>query len=211
MQIQDIIKNINRLKSFCDSYSNLNLLIVTKGQSKNIIQILIKMGIYEFGENKIQEIIEKYDFEKQVKIHFIGSIQSNKCEPIVQHCSYIHSLDRLSLVDKFQKAESKIGVRRKYFVQVNLAREAQKGGVFEEDLGKFLDYAKDKLDIIGLMILPPKEEDPRSYFQILRNLSQNYGLFELSMGMSQDYRIAAEEGSTYIRIGASIFKDISIG
>jgi pyridoxal phosphate enzyme (YggS family) len=206
VEIENILKKINEVKSYCAAYPKAKLIVVTKNQPKKMIKALLEVDITEFGENKIQEIVQKFDIINKPNIHFIGKIQSNKCEQIVQYCSQIHALDRDVLVTKFETAEKKLGLKRQYFIQVNLAKEEQKGGILEEDLSRFVAFCKDRLEIIGLMILPPQNQSPQPFFHKLRLLANKHNLPQLSMGMSRDYEIALREGATCIRIGSLFFK-----
>lgn len=205
MSEMDIIfQKIKEIKKQCEDCNAL-LVIVTKNKSRFIVQSLLKEGFYPLGESRVQEIVQKYDNSQSDFIHFIGKIQSNKCSDIVKYCHTIHSLDRFELVDQFQKIEQKEGLKRHYYIQVNLGNEPQKSGIFQKDLSFFLNYAKEKLDVVGLMTLPPKEEDPRPYFRKLKTLAHTFHLPFCSMGMSQDYKIALEEGANCIRIGSVLF------
>ncbi|MDP1723884.1 MAG: YggS family pyridoxal phosphate-dependent enzyme [Alphaproteobacteria bacterium] len=204
---EKILNKIKILDNFLKNYPDARLLIVTKGQNVETINFLINNGINAFGENKIQEIKNKFNHLKNKSIHFIGRIQTNKIEDILTYCINVHSLDRLDVATKFSDIEKKFNIQKDYFIQMNLAKEAQKGGVFEEDLEKFLIETIEnlKLNIKGLMLIPPQDEDPTPYFRRLKLLVDMYGLKELSMGMSHDYKIALNEGATIIRIGSYIF------
>ncbi|MDP3532359.1 MAG: YggS family pyridoxal phosphate-dependent enzyme [Alphaproteobacteria bacterium] len=206
---EKILNKIKILDNFLKNYPDARLLIVTKGQNVETINFLINNEINAFGENKIQEIKNKFKNLKNKSIHFIGRIQTNKIDDIVTHCIVIHSLDRVDVAKKFSDIEKKFNIQRDYFIQMNLAKEAQKGGIFEEDLEKFLIETKEnlKLNVKGLMLIPPQDEDPTPYFRRLKLLTDMYGLKERSMGMSHDYKIALNEGATIIRIGSYIFND----
>lgn len=208
IKYEKILNKIMILNDFVKKFQNARLLVVTKGQDIDIINFLIKNNVIEFGENKIQEIKSKFDNILNTLIHFIGHIQSNKIDDIATRCTYIHSLDRLELAQKFSTIEKKFNIQRNYFIQMNLAKEPQKGGIFEEDLEKFLIQATEnlKLNVRGLMLIPPQNEDPTPYFKRLKSLANLYRLKELSMGMSHDYEKALNEGATIIRIGSYIFE-----
>lgn len=204
-----ILNKIKSLNDFLEDFPQARLLIVTKGQNIDVINFLLSHEFNQFGENKVQDIKNKFSYINNVIIHFIGRIQTNKISDIVAYCHNIQSLDRLNVAEQFSYAEKKLNIHRDYFVQVNLAKESQKGGIVEEDLENFLIDIKEnlKLNVKGLMLIPPQDEDPTPYFRRLKLLADRYELKELSMGMSHDYKIALNEGATIIRIGSYIFKD----
>lgn len=206
---EKILNKIKKINDYLKNFPHTQLLIVTKGQNINLIHFLLNNDINIFGENKIQEIKKKFYNMPNTSIHFIGHIQTNKIDDIATYCTHIHSLDRLKVAQKFSEIEQKFNIQKDYFIQMNLAKEPQKGGVFEDNLEKFLIETKENLNlnIKGLMLIPPQNEDPRPYFKRLKSLANFYGLKELSMGMSHDYKIALHEGATIIRIGSYIFKD----
>ena len=137
----------------------------------------------------------------------LGKIQTNKAHDVVSLFSYVHSLDSEKLVLKLSKAEKDLSKKLKYFIQINIGSEMQKSGIQINELKNFLDFCKkeNNLNIIGLMCLPPIETDPVKYFLQLRNMAHENNFYELSMGMSNDYKVAVENGSTFIRIGSKIF------
>jgi PLP dependent protein len=208
IEYKKILNKIKSLNDFLENFPKARLLIVTKGQNTDVINFLSSHGFNEFGENKIQDIKNKFAPINNLIIHFIGRIQTNKISDIVTYCHNIHSLDRLDVAKQFSSVEKKINIYRDYFVQVNLAKELQKGGIYEEDLENFLIDTKEnlKLNVKGLMLIPPQNEDPTPYFRRLKLLADRYELKELSMGMSHDYKIALNEGATIIRIGSYIFE-----
>lgn len=172
---------------------------------------LIEHKQIHFGENKIQEAVEKWtkikqDF-KDIKLHMIGKLQTNKVKFAVSLFDYIHSLDNLKLAKKISEEQNKIKKSLKIFIQVNIGNEEQKNGIKVTDLDEF--YKKCvydfKLDVIGLMCLPPKDNDNQDYFLKMKNLAIKLNVQELSMGMSNDYLTAINNGATFIRIGSKIF------
>ena len=172
---------------------------------------LINHGQIHFGENKVQESIEKWqevkkDF-KHLQLHMIGKLQTNKVKFVVPLFDYIHSLDSLKLAKKISEEQNKIKKRLKIFIQINIGNEEQKNGIDEADLNEFYKSCVNELelDIIGLMCLPPKNDDTKEYFVKMKNLAQKINVKELSMGMSKDYLEASKHGATYIRIGSKIF------
>ncbi|MDC0205231.1 YggS family pyridoxal phosphate-dependent enzyme [Pelagibacteraceae bacterium] len=186
------------------------IIVVTKKFSLDKIIPLIKMGHIHFGENQIQEAEGKWagvkNQYKNIKLHMLGKLQSNKAKKAVQIFDYIHSLDNLKLAKKISACEKETNKKIKVFIQVNLGQEDQKSGILPEQLFQFYDSCnKDfSLNIIGLMCLPPINSDPSKYFEILKNNSKKLNLLDLSMGMSSDYRQAVINGSTFLRLGTAI-------
>ncbi len=171
---------------------------------------LIEYGHIDYGENKVQEAVEKWTEIKkinlQVKLHMIGKLQTNKVKFAVQIFDYIHSVDSEKLAKKIVDEQNKINKKMKIFLQVNIGDENQKSGIKKDDLSKLVSYCKKiGLDIIGLMCIPPANVDPEKYFKEMNKLNKIFGFSELSMGMSSDFLKAAKHLSTYIRIGSSIF------
>ena len=177
---------------------------------KSIIP-LINHGHIHYGENKVQEAVEKWssikDDFKHIKLHLIGKLQTNKVKFILPLFDYIHSLDSLKLAEKISKQQDKKNFRPQIFVQVNIGRESQKNGVEIENLDNFLNSCKESynLNIIGLMCIPPNDGKSEEYFKKMFELNKKYGFSDLSMGMSSDYKIAIIEGATFIRVGSKIF------
>ena len=195
-----------------NSHHNLiNLIVVTKGRSLDDIQKIINLGHIHFGENRVQESIEKWgkilNTNNKIKLHLIGKLQTNKVKDVIKLFSYVHSLDNDKLALKISVEENNYKKKLLHFVQVNLAEESQKSGILKQDLSNFINYCKNdlRLNIIGLMCLPPLNEDPVKYFVELKNLAHTHNLKELSMGMSNDYMSAIKNGSTFIRVGSAIF------
>jgi len=171
---------------------------------------LIDYGHQDFGENKVQEAIEKWQEIKirkpEINLHLIGKLQTNKVKFTIKFFDYIHSLDSIKLAKKIADEELKQSRKVKIFIQVNLGNEEQKSGIKLNQLDELYQYALNlKLNIIGLMCIPPESEDPKNYFKKLKLLNDKLGLKELSMGMSADYLEAIENKSTYIRVGSNIF------
>ena len=190
-----------------------NLIVVTKGRSLADIQKIINVGHIHFGENRVQESISKWKdtlkLNDSLKLHFIGKLQTNKVADVIAHFSYIHSLDNDKLAVKISAEEKKLKKTFNYFVQVNLGEENQKSGILKQDLSRFINYCKNdlKLNVIGLMCLPPINDDSDKYFKELRQLAFDNNLKELSMGMSNDYISAIKNGSTFVRVGSGIFEE----
>ncbi len=175
------------------------------------IEPLIKYGHEDFGENKIQEAVSKWsdikDKNPKLKLHMIGKIQTNKVKFLLPLFDYIHSLDSLKLAQKISDEEIKKKKKLKIFIQVNIGDESQKGGINIKDLNEFYSKCINglNLNIIGLMCMPPQNKNPSDCFSLLKKLAKDLGIFELSMGMSNDYEEAIKCGSTYIRVGSNIF------
>ena len=190
---------------------DIELIAVSKKKSATDIQKVIDEGHQSFGENQIQEIESKWPELKKINsninLHFIGSIQSRKVEQIHKHCDVIHSIDRKKIVKRFAELESSGDIKRKYFIQINTGNESQKSGVLFNEADKFISDCKSNYDlnIVGLMCLPPINEEPRKHFSKLAVLAKKFNLNYLSMGMSGDYQVALECGATHIRIGTHIF------
>ena len=189
----------------------VTLIAVSKTYSLSYIKPLIDFGHLDFGENIVQEALNKWSKilseQTNLKLHMLGKIQTNKAHDVVSLFSYVHSLDSEKLVLKLSKAEKDLSKKLKYFIQINIGSEIQKSGIQINELKNFLDFCKreNNLNIIGLMCLPPIETDPVKYFLQLRNMAHENNFYELSMGMSNDYKVAVENGSTFIRIGSKIF------
>jgi pyridoxal phosphate enzyme (YggS family) len=193
------------------SSNNTKIIVVTKNFNLDKIKNIIEYGHTEFGENRVLEALEKWseikDKDPKIKLHLIGRLQSNKVAEACGIFDYIHSLDSEKLAAKIFLEQCKIKKSIKLFVQVNIGNEKQKSGIATSEVDSFvkLCVTKYKLDIIGLMCLPPIDQDPTPYFRLLKELALNNGLPELSMGMSGDYSKAIECGSSYVRIGSAIF------
>ena len=205
------LKNIdNKLLS----YPKAKLLIVTKNRPKNLVLDLIKMGYDSFGENRVQEAFDKYhDIQNDnISLHLIGPLQSNKTKTALELFDTIQTVDRPKLIleiSKLLKNLSKTQIKTKeFYIQVNIGREIQKSGVFPNNIEKLYDLCiKNNLIISGLMCIPPKDKDPKIYFNEMIDLRDKVNpLLKLSMGMSEDYEIALDHQSNCVRIGSRIFK-----
>ena len=189
----------------------IDLIAVSKRKPIEAIDQVYKAGQLSFGENQIQEIERKWpDFKKEnsnSQLHFIGNIQSRKVESIHENCEVIHSVDRIKVVKLFNEVEKLNNVRRKYFIQINTGNEPQKSGVMLAEADAFISECLENytLNIIGLMCIPPLNEDPKKHFLALGDLAKNFNLSSLSMGMSNDFDVALNCGATHIRIGTKIF------
>ena len=213
-----ILKNLelvkNEIKEIVDGKqlkSNPEIIAVSKTFPLSKIAPLIDNGHIHFGENKVQEAQEKWsgllDSNKKIKLHMLGKLQSNKAKIAVQVFDYIHSLDSVKLAKKISYFEKEFNKKTKLFIQVNLGDEKQKSGVSISYLNSFYKYCLNdlSLNIIGLMCLPPINEDSKKYFDLLKKESAALNLKDLSMGMSDDYKQAILSGSTYLRLGTVIF------
>jgi pyridoxal phosphate enzyme (YggS family) len=207
----NFLNNFKTIKNEIKYYSNkVNLIVVTKNQDFEKINHLIIEGHKDFGENKVQEAKLKWqNFLKNnsnIRLHFIGKLQSNKIKGIGELFQFIHSLDSIKNAELLAKEEIRSSKKLKYFIQVNIAKEIQKSGIQEEDLNELITFCrKVDLNVIGLMCIPPLAGNSSVLFKRLQQLSSNYSLKELSMGMSNDYKDAISNGATYVRIGSSIF------
>jgi len=191
--------------------TNTKLILVSKNQSMSVISSLIKAGHKDFGENRVQEAVSKWSPEilnnYQIKLHLIGKLQSNKVKDAFRIFDYIHTLDNEKLAQIFAKLENDLDKKINYFVQVNVGNEPQKSGISTDKVHQFIKYCMNdlKLNIIGLMCIPPVEGDPTQYFINLAQIAKINSLKELSMGMSNDYECAIKNGATFVRIGSKIF------
>ncbi len=206
----DILKHTANLKS------PINIIAVSKTFSLDHIKPLIEEGHIHFGENKVQEAQKKWQSIKntnqKLKLHMLGKLQSNKVKIALEIFDYIHSLDSKKLADVIKKNENLTGKNLSYFIQVNFADEKQKLGISPAEALPFFNYCKNqiKLNVIGLMCFPPFGLDPTHFFKQAFELNKKLGLSELSMGMSNDYYKAIKQGSTFVRIGSSIFGERKI-
>ena len=191
-------------------HKDLNIIIVCKTFSMDKILPLIEIGHVHFGENKVQEAELKWKEIKKkhlnVKLHMVGKLQANKVKTALKIFDYIHSVDNYKLAEKIVKYEKELNKKIKTFVQVNIGEESQKNGINPKNINQFVNYCRNNLslNIIGLMCLPPINENPEKYFLYLNQLRNQADLCHLSMGMSNDYQIATQCGSTFLRIGSKI-------
>ena len=171
---------------------------------------MVKFGHIHFGENRVQEALDKWTKIKEnndsIKLHLIGKLQTNKVKFAVKIFDYIHTVDSIKLARKISSEENKLKKKIKLFIQVNIGLEEQKSGVSENNLKELIEEcSRLNLSVIGLMCIPPNDNNSKNYFKKMKELGSQYSLSELSMGMSSDYIEAIEEGSTYVRIGSKIF------
>jgi len=205
-----IISRFENIKSLIGN-SNVKIIAVSKTFSPDIIKPLVDHGHLHFGENKVQEAQFKWvDLKKinpNINLHMIGKLQSNKAKEAVKLFDYIHSLDNQKLANILAKQENIANRKLKYFIQVNIGNEKQKSGISINLLDDFYYYCikELKINIIGLMAIPPDDNQSDDYFKKLMELNKLLGLSELSMGMSSDFNVALKYGSTFVRIGSSIF------
>ena len=206
---EEIKEFFNKSKFFRNKINN-TIIVVSKTRKLDDIQEALKHGIRHFGEIRINEAIDKFTIlknkQKDIQLHMIGAIQSNKVKKALKIFDHFHSLDRNGLAVEFSKYPKDIS-SKSFFIQVNTGNEVQKSGIHPNQTSEFINYCKRdlKLNVIGLMCLPPVNDDPKEHFLMLRDLAENNNLKQLSMGMSSDYKIAIECGATHIRIGTSFF------
>ena len=213
---------MDKFSSFKKSFENalirskrereeITVIAVSKKKSIEDIKPIINAGHIDFGENKFQEIESKWptlkNLNKNVRIHYVGSIQSKKTKQIFEHCDVIHSIDRLKIVHIIKDLELENKVQKEYFIQINTGDEEQKSGVKLNDAEKFISdsFEKYQFKISGLMCLPPINDKPEKHFNTLRGLAENFKIPYLSMGMSNDFELALMCGATHIRVGTLIF------
>lgn len=209
----DIIKNftnvLNEIKRCTDT--NVKIIAVSKTYDLNYIKPLINFGHLHYGENRVNEAVMKWSDEikknSNLKVHLVGKLQSNKIKEALKVFSYIHSLDSKKLAILLDEEQNKQKINIKYFIQVNIGNENQKAGITLDDLDDFIIFCKlkTKLNIIGLMCIPPIKDSPDIHFKRLSELAKKNNLSELSMGMSNDYISGIKNGSTFVRIGSAIF------
>ena len=213
--IIDNFKNINSNILKINPKKEVKIIAVSKTFSLEHIKPLIDYGHNDFGENKVQEATVKWSElkkkNKNIKLHMIGKLQSNKAKDAVKLFDYIHSLDSQKLADTLAKHQISLNKSLNYFIQVNIGNEIQKSGIPVSELDQFYSYCKNEinLNILGLMVIPPNDNNPKKYFKSLNELNRSLALQELSMGMSADYTEAVKYGSTFIRVGSSIFGERS--
>jgi len=206
----DIDNNIKAYLNKLHINNETKIVAVSKTFKIDKILPLIEYGHLDYGENKVQEAVEKWTNIKQknpkIKLHMIGKLQTNKVKFAVQIFDYIHSVDSEKLAKKIADEQNKINKKIKIFLQVNIGDESQKSGINKTDLRKLINYNREiGLDVIGLMCIPPANTDPENYFKEMKKLNSDVGFTELSMGMSSDFIVAVKHSSTYVRVGSSIF------
>jgi PLP dependent protein len=207
--LQEIEKEIY-LKNY-HTKNKIKIIAVSKTFSISDITPLIDYGHTHFGENKVQEALNKWpeiiSKNHDLKLHMIGKLQTNKVKQAVSVFDYIHSVDSLKLARKISVEQNKIKKNIKLFIQVNIGNENQKNGISIDDSKDFYEcLSKElKVNIIGLMCIPPVDSEPEDIFNKMNNLNNKIGLKELSMGMSSDYLTAIKYGASFIRVGSKIF------
>ena len=209
--MENVVKNFNLIKQEIVDKKNVKLVAVTKTFPISHILPIINEGHTDFGENKVQEAMEKWTSIKQdfpkINLHLIGKLQTNKVKFVLPLFDYIHSLDNFKLANKIAEEQIKKNFKPKIFIQVNIGEEPQKGGIEVCDVENFYKKCVEefKLNIIGLMSIPPLDKDSKPFFIKMKELSKDLNLKEISMGMSNDYMNAIKQGSTFIRVGSKIF------
>ena len=209
--IIDRFENIKHKIASLKPTKQVNIIAVSKTFTLDYIKPLIEHGHSHFGENKVQEATSKWSEQKKInqnlKLHMIGKLQSNKAKDAVKLFDYIHSVDNQKLADALAKNQMNLNKSLKYFIQVNIGNEIQKSGIPVGELDAFYNYCVNEinLEIIGLMLIPPIDHDAQKYFKSLNELNKSLALGNMSMGMSADYLEAIKHGSTFVRVGSSIF------
>ena len=211
--IQNLINIENEIKLNLSDLNIINLpkiIAVSKTFKIDKILPLINHGHIDFGENKIQEAVDKWTEIKlknsNIKLHMIGKLQTNKVKFAVKLFDYIHSVDNKKLAQKIADEQKKVSKKIKIFIQVNIGDEEQKSGLKKTEVSDLISFCKEiNLDVVGLMCLPPADDNSSFYFNEMNLLNSSFGLSELSMGMSSDYIEAAKNSATYLRIGSGIF------
>ena len=206
----DIISAINKKIEEQNIFTSPKVIAVSKTFGLEKIFPLIEYGHLDYGENKVQEAVQKWSDIKlkkpNIKLHLIGKLQSNKVKDAVKIFDYIHSLDSTKLAKKIADEQYKQNKIVELFIQVNIGNEEQKSGVKVNQINDLLMFSKQlNLSVIGLMCIPPANKEPDKYFKEINLLNKKFNLQEISMGMSSDYLKAVENSSTYLRIGSSIF------
>ena len=206
----DIENNIKIYLNKLNINNKPKIVAISKTFKIDKILPLIEHGHIDFGENKVQEAVEKWSEIKnknsQIQLHMVGKLQTNKVKFAVQIFDYIHSVDNIKLAKKISDEQNKINKKIKIFLQVNIGDENQKSGVNKNELDHLVSYCKEiGLNLIGLMCIPPVNIDPESYFEEMNKLNKTFGFIDLSMGMSSDFLLAAKHSSTFVRVGSSIF------
>ena len=206
----DIKKKIKDHVDLFKINNSPKIIAVSKTFKIDKILPLIEYGHIDFGENKVQEAVEKWTEIKKInpkiQLHMIGKLQTNKVKLAVQLFDYIHSVDSKKLAKKISDEQLKSNKKIKIFLQVNIGDENQKSGIDKSEINQLVSYCREiGLEVIGLMCIPPFDIDPKGYFEEMQKLNESFGFTELSMGMSSDFLLAVKNLSTYVRIGSSIF------
>ena len=210
--IEHVVNNFNFIQNKINGISKFTrIVVVSKKRSYDQIQPLLQVNHLDYGENQIQEALNKWPSiiasNKEINLHLIGRLQSNKAQAAFNLFEFIHSLDSEKLAKIFSTLEKEAGIKKKYFIQVNIGNENQKAGISVDKVNQFSSYCVKQLNlnVLGLMCIPPVNQDPKKHFIKLNELNVNNGFKELSMGMSNDYVDAIQCGSTCVRIGSAIF------
>ena len=210
--MKHVLNNFNFIQNKINGISKFTrIVVVSKKRSYDQIQPLLQVNHLDYGENQIQEALNKWPSiiasNKEIRLHLIGRLQSNKAKAAFNLFEFIHSLDSDKLAKIFSTLEQETGIKKKYFIQVNIGNENQKAGISLDKLNQFSSYCVKQLNlnVLGLMCIPPANQDPKKHFIKLNELNVNNGFKELSMGMSNDYVDAIQCGSTCVRIGSAIF------
>lgn len=208
----NFLNNFIKIKSEINNLNKkVNLIVVTKNQNFINIKPIINEGHLHFGENRVQDALAKWQsylkLNDKINLHFIGKLQSNKIKQAISLFNYIHSLDSEKLAIALHKEETFSGKKIKYFIQVNIGGEVQKSGILKSELSALMNFCKNntKLDIIGLMCIPPNDDKSLNYFKEIKKLANEFNFSQISMGMSRDYKDAILCGATFVRIGSSIY------
>tara|TARA_B100000989_G_scaffold293246_1_gene270340 strand:- start:2270 stop:2929 length:660 start_codon:yes stop_codon:yes gene_type:complete len=207
---KEIINSIELRLKDQNITKNPKVIAVSKTFKLEKILPLIDYGHLDYGENKVQEALEKWSdiklIKKDLKLHLIGKLQTNKVKQALKIFDYIHSVDSEKLAKKIADEEIKQGKKIKIFIQVNIGNEVQKSGIHKNQISDFYKFCiKLKLNIVGLMCIPPFGENSKKYFKEMNIINKSLNLNELSMGMSSDYLLAVDNFATYLRIGSNIF------
>ena len=211
-KLLDIQHNIKIYLNKLNINNNPKIIAVSKTFTIEKILPLIDHGHIDFGENKVQEALQKWteikNLNSKIKLHMIGKLQTNKVKFAVKIFDFIHSVDSEKLAKKISDEQLKIDRKLKIFLQVNIGDENQKAGINKNNIDQFVSYCRYiNLDLIGLMCIPPANNDPETYFEEMNKLKKKLNFIHLSMGMSSDYLLAAKHSATFLRIGSSIFGD----
>ena len=210
-QYKDFLKNFEKAVIQTNRHiEDIELIAVSKRKSIDNIISIINEGQQSFGENQLQEVIQKWpqlkDNNKKIRLHFIGSVQSKKLHDIIMHCDVIHTIDRSKLVQIISKIDKSALKDKSFFIQINTGNEIQKSGVDLNTAEELIQLCRNnEINVDGLMCLPPENEKPDKHFELLQSLAKNNNIKNLSMGMSNDFITALKYGSTHIRIGTAIF------
>ena len=213
--VKNLLNIENNIKTYLNKMNinnNPKVIAVTKTFTIDKILPLIDYGHVNFGENKVQEAVQKWteikNINSKIKLHMIGKLQTNKVKFAVKIFDFIHSVDSIKLAKKISDEQIKIDRKIKILLQVNIGDENQKAGINKNNIDQLVSYCKEiNLDLIGLMCIPPVHDNPEIYFEDMSKLKKKLDLTHLSMGMSSDYLLAAKHFATFVRIGSSIFGD----